>query len=133
MKKICIVIFSALLLATAATAQVDRSHAPEPGPAPAVNIGNPYSFTLGNGLKVFVVENHKMPTVTASLLLKRDPVLERDKAGYVSMAGEILLLYLLREGASGCRFFTTDRRMHGGSNQVCMEYAFVPASPPPRD
>src|SRR5690242_19695964 len=90
MKKICIVIFSVLLVATAATAQVDRSHAPEPAPAPAVNIGTPYSFTLGNGLKVFVVENHKMPTVTASLILKRDPVLEQDKAGYVSMAGEIL-------------------------------------------
>ncbi|GAA4301639.1 hypothetical protein GCM10023143_03580 [Compostibacter hankyongensis] len=80
-----------MLIAAALQAQQpDRSHAPLPDPAPAVNIGTPDSFTLANGLKVFVVENHKLPTVTASLVLKLDPVLEKDKVGYVSMAGSLM-------------------------------------------
>ncbi|MGH2644121.1 MAG: M16 family metallopeptidase, partial [Chitinophagaceae bacterium] len=43
-----------------------------------------------NGIKVFVVSNHTIPKVTASLILKLDPVQEGNKAGYVSMAGEMM-------------------------------------------
>lgn len=71
-------------------AQVDRSKMPEPGPAPVINIENPDSFTLENGLTVFVVENDKLPTVAISLIIDRDPILEGDMAGYVSMAGQLM-------------------------------------------
>lgn len=78
------------MLSLAAQAQIDRTHAPLPGPAPEINIGTPATFTLANGLKVFVVENHKAPEITASLVLKNDPVKENDKAGYVDMSGELM-------------------------------------------
>ncbi len=88
--------FSIFLLVTlcgtaTAFAQVDRSKYPEPGPAPQINIGDPATFTLPNGLKVFVVENHKLPRVTYSLVLDRDPILEGDKAGLTSFVGEMLM------------------------------------------
>ena len=86
------VIFSILILAftISVNAQVDRTKAPEAGPAPEIKIGDYQSFELKNGLKVFVVENHKIPMVSYSLSLDNDPVLEGDKTGYVIMTGELL-------------------------------------------
>jgi len=76
---------------TAAMAQVDRTQAPEPAEPKEINIAKPYTFELKNGLKVYVVENHKLPRVAFSLSLDRDPVLEGDKAGYVSFAGQLMM------------------------------------------
>ncbi len=71
-------------------AQLDRSKLPQPAPAPEVKIGEYESFELPNGLKVFVVENHKLPRVTFSLFIDIDPILEGNHVGYVSAAGELL-------------------------------------------
>ena len=71
-------------------AQVDRTHAPNPGPAPIVKVGNPATFVLPNGLKVYVVQNSKLPKVTASLSLDYDPIIEGDKAGYTEIAGSLM-------------------------------------------
>jgi zinc protease len=90
MKKYFNTLLAVCLFAPAAFCQVDRTHAPLPGPAPEINIGEPDTFSLPNGLQVFVVEHHQLPQVTASLLLKIDPVQEKDRSGYVSMAGDIL-------------------------------------------
>src|SRR5690554_6202210 len=90
MNKTSILLLVALCSTVTALAQVDRSKYPEPGPAPQINIGDPATFTLPNGLKVFVVENHKLPRVTYSLVLDRDPILEGDKAGLTSMVGELM-------------------------------------------
>src|SRR5690606_9016554 len=91
MKNTIIYFLTALCSMTVATAQVDRTQYPEPGPAPQINIGDPATFTLPNGLKVFVVENHKLPRVTYSLVLDRDPILEGDKAGLTSLMGDMLM------------------------------------------
>src|SRR5699024_5936705 len=91
MNKTSIFILVALCNAATAFAQVDRSQYPEPGPAPQINIGHPATFTLPNGLKVFVVENHKLPHITYSLVLDRDPILEGDKAGLTSFIGDMLM------------------------------------------
>ncbi|SFB93886.1 Predicted Zn-dependent peptidase [Parapedobacter composti] len=91
MKKISIYLLTFIGTCAAAIAQVDRSKYPDPGPAPQINIGDPATFTLANGLKVFVVENHKLPRVTYSLVLDRDPILEGDKAGLTSLMGDMLL------------------------------------------
>lgn len=61
------------LFTTGSFAQVDRSKQPEPGPAPKINLGKPEEFTLKNGLRVMVVENHKLPRVTASLIIDNKP------------------------------------------------------------
>ena len=88
-KKILTLVF-VVLLTIPSFAQLDRTKLPAAGPAPEVKIGNYDSFTLPNGLKVFVVENHKLPRVTFSLILDVDPVLEGKDAGYVSAAGDLL-------------------------------------------
>ena len=80
---------AALLFSVESFAQLDRSKAPEPGPAPKVEMGSYEKFTLKNGLKVIVVENSKRPVVTASLNFYRDPVLEGDKAGLLSIYGDL--------------------------------------------
>jgi hypothetical protein len=46
---------------------LDRSIVPQPGPAPKIQIGSYQTFTMDNGLKVIVVENHKLPNVSYSL------------------------------------------------------------------
>lgn len=71
-------------------AQVDRSKAPAPAPARQIKLGEYQTFTLKNGLQVFVVENRKLPRIQFSLELKNDPILEGEKAGYVSVAGSML-------------------------------------------
>ena len=69
---------------------LDRSKPPEPGPAPEIQLGTAETFTMDNGLKVFVVENHKLPRVAFSLVLDLDPIFEGDNAGYISTAGQML-------------------------------------------
>jgi predicted Zn-dependent peptidase len=71
-------------------AQVDRSKAPLPAPAREIKIGEYKSFTLKNGLQVFVVEDHKLPRLQFSIQLKHDPIFEGEKAGYVSIAGNLI-------------------------------------------
>ncbi len=91
MKRIIFNIFLVLLLTSSVMAQqIDRSQPPEPGPAPKINLGNYSMFTLDNGLRVIVVENHRLPRVSFQLRLDVDRVKEGDKAGYVSMAGDLL-------------------------------------------
>lgn len=77
-------------MASPLIAQLDRSKLPAAGPAPEVKIGSYDSFELPNGMKVFVVENHKLPRVAFNLVLDVDPVLEGKDAGYVDAAGELL-------------------------------------------
>ncbi len=77
-------------LAVSVTAQVDRSKMPEPGPAPEINLDEPQRFELNNGLKVLVVENHKLPRVSIQLTLDNPPILEGDKAGVSSLTGALL-------------------------------------------
>ena len=77
-------------LGLSAQVTIDRTTAPTPGPAAKPVIGSYESFELKNGLKVFVVEDHKLPRITMSLILDRDPIVEADKAGYVSIAGDLI-------------------------------------------
>ncbi len=67
-----------------------RKSAPKPGPAPEIHIGDFSNFTLDNGLKVIVVENHQRPLVSYSIRIDRDPILQGDKAGYIGIAGQLL-------------------------------------------
>jgi zinc protease len=94
MKKIIVSLIS-ILVVFAASAQLDRSQRPEPGPAPVIQLGEFESFELENGLKVIVVENRKVPVISFQLTLDIDPVMEEEAKGYVSMAGS-----LLREGTT---------------------------------
>lgn len=74
-----------------AFAQVDRSKLPEPATPRPINIGDYETFELKNGLKVFIIENHKLPRVSFNLLVDREPLLEEDKVGYLSMVGQMMM------------------------------------------
>lgn len=88
MKKSFIYILSLMPLLT--MAQVDRTKAPAPAPAPEIKIGQPVTYVLPNGLRVFVVKNTKLPRVSATLTMDMDGILEGNKAGLTSMAGTLL-------------------------------------------
>lgn len=87
-------IFSFLCLGLSAYQLVgqplDRSKRPEPGPAPEIKIAKADTFRLENGLRVFVVENHKLPKVSFQLVLDYDPVKEGDKTGVADITGELI-------------------------------------------
>jgi len=80
----------AILAACSGNSKLNRAVAPEAGPAPKIQLGDYSTFTLENGLKVIVVENHKLPKVSYQLTIDRDPILELGKAGMVNMAGDLL-------------------------------------------
>jgi predicted Zn-dependent peptidase len=85
-----LILFVAVCFIASANAQVDRTKAPAAGPAPKIQLGDYDTFTLKNGLKVLVVENHKLPKVQFALSFMNDPVIEGDKAGYTSFLGDLL-------------------------------------------
>ncbi|MER3375544.1 MAG: pitrilysin family protein [Allomuricauda sp.] len=89
MKKYLILTVLSLFM-TASYAQIDRSTPPEAGPAPKINLKEPARFELKNGLKVLVVENHKLPRVRIQLSIDNPPILEGDKAGVSALTGSML-------------------------------------------
>ncbi len=84
------VLIVAFLMSVGASAQLDRSKMPEPGPAPKISLEKPQEFTLKNGLTVLVVENHKLPRVSYSLTIDNKPMTVGDKAGVESLIGSML-------------------------------------------
>jgi len=90
MKKLTLSIVTIAVALSAGAQTLDRSVRPKPGPAPEIKLGKTESFTLANGMKVFVVENHKLPTVAASIQLDIRPELEGNMAGYRDMMSELL-------------------------------------------
>lgn len=74
-------IYIAASLFLTITMQAQDRPQPKPGPAPSININKPQSFVLKNGLKVLVVENHKLPRVSFNLTLDNPPYAEGTKKG----------------------------------------------------
>ena len=90
MKKILTLTLTAALLSIfQLSAQIDRSKAPEPGPAPTVQFGNFEKFTMDNGLRVILVEDHDRPVVNFNITFVVDPFVEGDKAGESSFFGDL--------------------------------------------
>jgi len=87
MKK-SIIILSSLFLTLIMQAQ-DRTQ-PKPGPSPVINIKKPESFTLPNGLKVMVVENHKLPRVSFNLSIDNTPYAEGAKKGVADLTSSLI-------------------------------------------
>ena len=83
-----LIILSSLFLTITMQAQ-DRSQ-PKPGPAPTINIKKPVSFVLPNGLKVLVVEDHKLPRVSFNLSIDNAPYAEGDKKGVDELTGSLI-------------------------------------------
>ena len=90
MKKILsLTIAAALLSLFQLSAQIDRSKAPEAGPAPVVEFGDFEKFTLDNGLRVILVEDHDRPLVSVAINFIVDPYMQGDKTGESEFFGEL--------------------------------------------
>lgn len=89
MKKYLVLTVLSLFM-TASYAQIDRSTQPKPGPAPKINLKEPTRFELKNGLKVLVVENHKLPRVRIQLSIDNPPIMEGDKAGLSALTASMM-------------------------------------------
>ena len=89
MKKL-ILILSIFCMSSVLFAQLDRSVAPEPQPNPDIKIDIPESMTFANGLRVIMVENHKLPVVSFQLFVDYPTPMEGDKAGVSSIFGSML-------------------------------------------
>lgn len=87
--KIFLLIFT-LVLSISSFAQIDRSQQPKPGPAPAINLGKPQTFTLPNGLKVMVVEDRKLPRVSVNLTMDNGLISRGEKSGIEGLISEML-------------------------------------------
>jgi zinc protease len=87
MKKISIVVI--ILFLTGIMQAQDRPQ-PKPGKAPVVNIKKPQTFVLANGLKVMIVEDHKLPRVTYNLTLDNAPYPEGNKKGVDDLTSSLI-------------------------------------------
>jgi len=87
MKK-SIYILSSLFLTLIMQAQIIPQ--PKSGPSPTIKIGKPKTFELNNGLKVLVVENHKLPKVSFSLSIDNTPYTEGDKKGVSELTSALI-------------------------------------------
>ena len=90
MKNRIILLITTMLISFSISAQLDRSIQPVGGPTPKIKLDKPKEFKLKNGIKVLVVENHKLPRVSYSLRIDGTPILEGEKAGVLSILGQML-------------------------------------------
>ena len=63
---------------------------PKSGTAPTIKIGKPETFELKNGLKVMIVENHKLPRVSFNLSIDNAPYAEGDKKGVATLLSSLI-------------------------------------------
>ena len=90
MKKHLYLFIVSILISTLSVAQIDRSKQPQPGPAPTINVNQPGTFNLQNGLKVLVVEDHTLPAVRIQLLIDNPIHAAGEKAGVEALLSAML-------------------------------------------
>jgi len=73
------------------TAQNWRKDAPKPGPEPALHLPAPKTFAIANGMKVYLLEEHALPVVSASLVsMAGSEDNPKDKPGLAAFAARML-------------------------------------------
>ena len=85
-----IISLAVLSLVFTANADIDRTKKPEPGPAPEAAFPDYVTKELPNGLKVFVIEDDRKPTVTMRLVIKAGDVFDGDKPGIAGFVAGLL-------------------------------------------
>ena len=90
MKKNIILSILVLFVFNLNFAQIDRTKQPDSGPDPEIKFGTPKTFKLKNGIQVLVVEDDKLPVVTYSLRIDRNPILDGEKVGVSTLLSAML-------------------------------------------
>jgi zinc protease len=78
------------VLSATAFADIDRTKKPEPDPAPAASFPDYRTETLPNGLKVFVIEDDRKPTVTFRLIIRSGSAADGAKSGTAGFVAGLL-------------------------------------------
>lgn len=76
--------------ATTVLADIDRTKKPEADPAPAASFPDYRTVTLSNGLKVFVIEDDRKPTVTFRMIIRSGSIADGDKKGAAGFVAGLL-------------------------------------------
>jgi predicted Zn-dependent peptidase len=84
------VVLSALFFAGTLHADIDRTKAPAAGPAPEAAFPDYQTVTLPNGLKVFVIDDERKPTLTLRLVIRSGSIFDGPKTGLASMVARLL-------------------------------------------
>jgi zinc protease len=72
-------------------AQIWRKDAPKPGPPPELHLPVPKTFALKNGLKIYLVEEHTLPVISATLVdLAGGGENPADKPGLAAFTAQML-------------------------------------------
>lgn len=91
MKKYILIAAGALLMQYAqAQTTINRSKQPKPGPAPVLTLKDPVIYKMQNGVTVLIVEDHRLPKVSANLVINTGPITEGEKAGVMNLMGGML-------------------------------------------
>ncbi|MBI3258408.1 MAG: insulinase family protein [Ignavibacteriae bacterium] len=69
--------------------KIDVTKRPDPLPAKSISFPAYKEFTLKNGLKVFLVEDHEQPTISLSMQIRAGEVSDK-KAGTATLTAELL-------------------------------------------
>jgi predicted Zn-dependent peptidase len=88
MRRILPLLLSTLILS--AHADVDRTKKPEAGPAPEAAFPDYVTKVLPNGLKVFLIEDDRKPTLTLRLVIKAGDARDGDKPGIADFVAGLL-------------------------------------------
>jgi zinc protease len=77
--------------ATAPPVSPDRSHAPAPGPPPALRLPAIQKLRLSNGIPVFLVERHKVPLVQALVVFRGGAAVDpQNRPGLANLTASLL-------------------------------------------
>ncbi len=91
MSRLAFALWILLLLSQVALGQkIDRTKKPEAGPAPAASFPDFKEAVLSNGLKVFIIESDRKPTITVRLLVKAGDFFDGEKPGVADFTAELL-------------------------------------------
>ena len=87
----CMLLTSLVAASASGFQDVDRTKRPAGGPAPAINLPQIQKATLANGLGIWLVERHELPTVALNLVIQagsdHDPLTQ---PGLASMTADVL-------------------------------------------
>ena len=88
MKKI-LCFLTLFICGTSLFSQIDRSKQPIPGPSPEIKFKDPNEFKLNNGLTVLIIEDKKLPRVSARLTTDIPMIYEGSKAGSLAIFNQM--------------------------------------------
>ena len=76
--------------AAVASAPIDRSSRPDPGPAPASSFPNYETQETSEGLTIYVIESDRQPTITYRLMFRSGGLFDGEKSGLAEFVADML-------------------------------------------